>query len=231
MSLYRFGTALAVVALVGAGALAQPPGGGFGFGRGIQPLTVATVPADALGKELKLSEEVQKKVAAIQKGVQDKIQAAMQELRDSGGFNQEAFQELQKKNQENGKKAETDILALLTDDQKKALPDVLKTLQMLQTLGIPVQLNADLKLTAEQTKVLTERAAVLQKERAAVAKQIQEAMASQDMERVRELSQGMRGTGAADAKALAALTPEQKAMVEKYIKDHPRPQGRRGGGN
>ena len=56
-------------------------------------------------------------------------------------------------------------------------------------------------------------------------------MASQDMDRVRELAQGMRGTGGGDAKALAILTSEQKAMVEKYIKDHPRPQGRRGGGN
>ncbi|WP_395089085.1 hypothetical protein [Armatimonas sp.] len=231
MSLYRFGTALAVGALVSTTAFAQPPGGGFGFGRGNQPLTVATVPADALGKELQLSEEVQKKVAAIQKGVQDKMQAAMQELRDSGGFNQEAMQELQKTNLANGKKAEMEILALLTDDQKKALPEMLKTLQLLQTLGIPVQLNGDLKLTAEQTKALAERAAVVQKERAAVTKQIQEAMASQDMDRVRELSQGMRGTGGADAKALAILTPEQKAMVEKYIKDHPRPQGRRGGGN
>ncbi|WP_395146429.1 hypothetical protein [Armatimonas sp.] len=231
MSLYRFGAALAVGALVSTTAFAQPPGGGFGFGRGNQPLTVATVPAEALGKELKLSEEVQKKVAAIQKAVQDKMQAAMQELRNGGGFNQEAMQELQKTNLANGKKAETEILALLNDDQKKARPEVLKTLQLLQTLGIPVQLNGDLKLTAEQTKALTERAAVVQKERAAVTKQIQEAMASQDMDRVRELSQGMRGTGGADAKALAILTPEQKAMVEKYIKDHPRPQGRRGGGN
>ena len=231
MSLYRFGTALAVGALVSTTAFAQPPGGGFGFGRGNQPLTVATVPADALGKELKLSEEVQKKVAAIQKSVQDKAQAAMQELRDGGGFNQEAIQELQKTSLANGKKAETEILALLTDDQKEALPEVLKTLQMLQTLGIPMQLNGDLKLTAEQTKALAERAAVVQKERAAVTKQIQEAMASQDMDRVRELAQGMRGTGGGDAKALAILTSEQKAMVEKYIKDHPRPQGRRGGGN
>lgn len=94
-----------------------------------------------------------------------------------------------------------------------------------------MQLNGDLKLTAEQTKALAERAAVVQKERAAVTKQIQEAMASQDMDRVRELAQGMRGTGGGDAKALAILTSEQKAMVEKYIKDHPRPQGRRGGGN
>lgn len=221
---------LAAVTVVSASALAQPPGGGFGL-RGLQPLTAATVPAPVLGKELKLSEEVLKKVAALQKGVQDKQTAAMQELRESGGFSLEAFQELQKKNQENGKKAETEIIALLTDDQKKALPDVIKALQTLQTLGIPLPLREDLKLTEEQTKTLTERAAVVAKERAAISKQIQEAMASQDFEKVRELGQGMRGNGGVDAKAAEILTAEQKALIEKYVKEHPQPQGRRGGGN
>jgi hypothetical protein len=156
----------------------------------------------------------------------------MQELRDSGGFSPEAFQDLQKKNQDNAKKAEADILALLTEDQKKALPDVIKALQMLRTLGIPLQLNGELKLTEEQKKALAERAGVLQKEREAITKQIQEAMRNQDMERVRELAQGMRGAGGADAKALVALTAEQKALIEKYLKEHPEPRGfRRGGGN
>jgi hypothetical protein len=232
MSLYRFGTALAVGVVVGSGALAQPPGGGFGMMRGNQPLTVATVPADVLGKELKLSEETTKKIGAIQKSVQDKMMAAMQELRNGGGGGgPEAFQELQKTNQANGKKAETEILALLSDDQKKALPDTLKTLQTLQTLGIPIQVREELKLTDEQMKGLTERAAVVQKDRQAKMKEMQEAMANQDREKLQELAQAMRGNGGPDAKAQAILTADQKAIVEKYIKDHPRPQGRRGGGN
>ena len=108
---------------------------------------------------------------------------------------------------------------------------MVKALQTLQTLSIPLPLHEDLKLTEDQTKALTERATVLAKERAAIAKQIQEAMASQDMAKVRELSQGMRGSGGVDAKAGEILTAEQKAMIEKYVKEHPQPQGRRGGGN
>ncbi|MBB6049538.1 hypothetical protein [Armatimonas rosea] len=229
MSIYRFGAGLAVVALVSTGAFAQPPGGGFGMMRGNQPLTLATVPAEALGTELKLSPEVQKQIAAIQKKVQDKMQAAMQELRDSGGAGPEAFQELQKKNQENSKKAETEILALLTDDQKKALPEVLKALQLLRTVGIPVQLSSALMLTDVQKKSLAEVAAAVQKDREAKMKEMQEARQNQDQDKMRELMQAMRGNGGVNPKALAILTAEQKAMVEKYIKDHPQPQGRRGG--
>ena len=184
---------LAAVTVVSASALAQPPGGGFGL-RGLQPLTAATVPAPVLGKELKLSEEVQKKIATIQKGVQDKQTAAMQELRDSGGFNPEALQELQKKNQENGKKAETEILALLSDDQKKALLDVIKALQTLQTLTIPLALHEDLKLTEEQTKALTERAAVVAKERAAILTAEQKAMIEKYVKEHPQ-PQGRRGGG------------------------------------
>jgi Asp-tRNA(Asn)/Glu-tRNA(Gln) amidotransferase A subunit family amidase len=231
MSIYRFGAGVAMVALVGAGAFAQPPGGGFGMMRGNQPLTLASAPAEALGTELKLTEEVQKKIAAIQKKLQEKSMAAMQELRDSGGFSPEAMQELQKKNEESAKKAETEIMALLSDDQKKALPEVLKALQLLRTVGIPVQLNSDLKLTADQKKALTEVAAAIQKDRTAKMKEMQEARQNQDQDKLRELMQSMRGNGGVNPKAMAILTAEQKAMVEKYIKDHPQPQGGRRGGN
>lgn len=231
MSFRNLMFATTTVALVSASALAQPPRGGFGMMN--QPLTLVTVPADVLGKELQLTPEIQKKVAGLQQGVQDKMRAAMQELRDGGGFSPEAFQELQKKNQDNSKKAETDILALLNDDQKKAVPDTIKALQMLRTLGLPIALRSELKLTEEQKKSLGELAATVQKERDARTKEIQEAMRNQDMERVRELAQGMRGNGEPSAKALALLTDEQKALVTKYLKDNPQPQGgfRRGGGN
>jgi hypothetical protein len=55
-------------------------------------------------------------------------------------------------------------------------------------------------------------------------------MKNQDMDRVRELAQGMRGNGGVDVKAQGILTAEQKALVEKYLKEHPQPQGFRRGG-
>ncbi|WP_309712311.1 hypothetical protein [Armatimonas sp.] len=225
---YALSLTTIAIAIVSTHALAQPPRGGFGMMN--QPLTVVSAPAEVLGKELKLSEEVQKKVAAIQKGVQDKMTAAMQELRDSGGFSPEAFQELQKKNTENAKKAETEIMALLSNDQKKALPDVMKALQMLRTLGIPVQLNGDLKLTEEQKTALAKIAVEVTKDRESKMKEMQEARENGDQDKMRELMQAMRTSGA-NPKALAALTADQKAMIEKYIKDHPQQPGRRPGGN
>ena len=228
MKYLNYALSLTTVAIVSTHALAQPPRGGFGMMN--QPLTVVSAPADVLGKELKLSEEVQKKVATIQKGVQDKATAAMQELRDSGGFSPEAMQELQKKNAENSKKAETEIMALLTADQKTALPDVIKALQLLRTLGIPVQLSGELKLTDEQKTALGKIAVDVQKDRDAKMKEMQEARQNGDQDKMRELMQAIRPSGA-NAKALAILTADQKAMVEKYIKDHPQQPGRRPGGN
>ena len=58
-----------------------------------------------------------------------------------------------------------------------------------------------------------------------------DAQAAGDNDKAQEIRTAMRasfGNGQPDEKGLAILTPDQKELVTKYIKDHPQ-QGRPGG--
>ena len=115
------------------------------------------------------------------------------------------------------KTASDKITAVLTDDQKAALPGVIQMLGALQSAGIPPQALGVLKLTSAQKQ----KAIAISKE---MQQAIQAAMQDQD----RQAMQDAR-TKCHD-KIQALLTDEQKAALDKFAKDHPRQGGQRGPG-
>jgi hypothetical protein len=115
--------------------------------------------------------------------------------------------------------ANRQIEAALTADQKAKLPQVVKDCNNLRQVGIPLQVAASLKLTADQRKQLGEIAAKAASDtKAAMAK----AQDADDPETVRQTMGDIRRQ-AHDA-ALALLTDDQKAIVKKAT------AGRRGPG-
>ena len=243
---FRIGvTTLTLLTLSVAGVVSQaqqqggpPPGGqggqggGRGFGgQGGGRIQLVTTPVEVLASELKLTSEQADKIKTIQ--------AAYRKDRDSmmpdgpggpggggqgggpGGGGQdgnqggappdrEAMQKLDKT-------ASDKITAVLTDDQKAALPGVIQMLGALQSAGIPPQALGVLKLTSAQKQ----KAIAISKE---MQQAIQAAMQDQD----RQAMQDAR-TKCHD-KIQALLTDEQKAALDKFAKDHPRQGGQRGPG-
>ena len=241
MQVSKFGLTGAIAVLgscVAVGAMAQPPaagqppagrqggrGGAFGRGRFGQPLTLANAPLDVLSTELKLTDDQKTAIAATRA----KVQTDMAALRPTDGT-QPNFQELMPKIQEINQKAVKDIEAVLKDDQKSDAPALLKNLQVLQSLRIPLQTYSDLKLTAEARTKLSEVAASVAKDMAAKAQELQTARDAGDQAKMQELMVAMRGNRQPNEKALASLTAEQRDLIAKYIKDHPQQGGRRPGG-
>lgn len=224
------GAALAL--LVGAPAIAQPPQGGpppgfggfggFGGGGG----SVSTTPVAVLDIGLKLSPEQKTKITDIQKQTVTDRNKMMQDLRNGGQPpDQGAFQAFMQKMQDMNKEADKKITDLLTPEQKKALPDVLKDVQTLNAVGIPAATMGDLKLTSDQRKKLADIAAASQK---SLNEKMQEARQSGDFQSLREIMMNSRKE--THDKAFALLTDDQKKVIEKYQKEHPQPQGRPGFG-
>jgi hypothetical protein len=217
-------------------AQAQPPGGGppgfgrGGFGRGFgmfggMPMSVVNVPPDVLEKELKLSAEQKNRIVAVQQKSRDEMRSLFPP--PGGGGAPPDFQAMGERMREINESATKDIEATLSDSQKKQLPGMLKSLQNLMTLGIPIQVKSDLKLTDAQSKKLEALAAQVQKERQAKMQEMQAAFQSGDREKAREIMQSMGGRfGQPNDKAMALLNANQQGIVKKWIKDNPpRPGG------
>ena len=121
------------------------------------------------------------------------------------------------------------VEAILTDDQKKALPAFLKDVQAFQSAQLPLALISDLKLTDDQK---TKMAAVVTQIQKIAQEKRQEAMDNQDFQSLREIM--TQTQTALKDKTRALLTVDQKAMVEKYEKENPNQgfgaRGGRGGG-
>ena len=212
-----------------------PPPGGPGSGRGfggpggrggrIQP---ATAPIDVLASELMLTSPQVDKIKAIQSAYRKERDSMMPGRGGPGGGGQggpggggpggpppdrEAMQAMMQKMQALDKAASDKIAAVLTDDQKAALPGAIQMMEAFQSTGIPPQALDALKVTTAQKK----KAIGISKEMQAA---MQQAMQDQD----REAMQAARAK--AHDRILALLTDDQKAALDKFVKDHP---GRPGG--
>lgn len=95
----------------------------------------------------------------------------------------------------------------------------------MQQAGIPSGVLGDLKLTADQKKKIMAQATQSQQEmrdKRQAAQQSGQRMSREDMMAMQKDNQD---------KISALLTPTQRAMVEKYTRDHPQPAfGGFGGG-
>ena len=223
---------LSLVAFAQGSALAQRGNGGGGFGGGfggqrgggMMQMGLSSLPVDVLVKGLKLSDDQKTKVDDVQKKIREAQRAAFGGGNNpfgggAGGGNRPdpaQLQEMMTKMQEERKKNDAQVEAVLTDDQKKALPAFLKDVQTFQTAQLPLALIGDLKLTEDQK---TKMAAVVKQVQTISQEKRQEAMDNQDFQALREIM--TQTQTALKDKTRALLTADQKAMVEKYEKENP----------
>lgn len=223
---------LSLVAFAQGSALAQRGNGGGGFGGGfggqrgggMMQMGLSSLPVDVLVKGLKLSDDQKTKVDDVQKKIREAQRAAFGGGNNpfgggAGGGNRPdpaQLQEMMAKMQEERKKNDAQVEAVLTDDQKKALPAFLKDVQTFQTSQLPLALIGDLKLTEDQK---TKMAAVVKQVQTISQEKRQEAMDNQDFQALREIM--TQTQTALKDKTRALLTADQKAMVEKYEKENP----------
>ena len=223
---------LSLVAFAQGSAHAQRGNGGGGFGGGfggqrgggLMQMGLSNLPVDVLVKGLKLTDDQKTKVDDVQKKIREAQRAAFGGGNNpfgggAGGGNRPdpaQLQEMMTKMQEDRKKNDAQIEAVLTDDQKKALPAFLKDVQTFQTAQLPLALVGDLKLTDDQK---TKMAAVVTQIQKIAQEKRQEAMDNQDFQSLREIM--TQTQTALKDKTRALLTADQKAMVEKYEKENP----------
>lgn len=208
-----------------------PGGGGFLRGRGNQPLTLATVPVAALAGPLNLSTEQKTQIGQIQ----EKLQSTRRGGGGRGGPGATGqpggaapdFQAMMQARQQAEQTATTQMEALLTPQQKQALPAVLKDMQTLAAAGLPVQLMSTLNLSAEQKTKLADIGAKAQQ---ALQRAFQGAQggAGNDPQAMRETMQQARAQ--TQQQVSAVLTDAQRAQVEAYRKENPERGGGPGGG-
>ena len=231
---FGIGTALLLAASLGFSALAQGAGaqaaaagqqgggGRGGQGRGGQggPPSLVTMPMAYLVTALTLTDDQKTKVQAIQ----DKVRTDMQELRKPDANGQRPNRaELQPKIMALNDQAKKDIEAVLTPAQLKMSVKALKSAMVYNTVGIPLPVLADLKLTHEEETKLADIVEAATKEQEPTVKALTEARTAGDQAKVTEINQTMQASRQATReKAMAVLTEEQKATLAQYQKDHPR---------
>ncbi len=208
----------------------SPGGGGPGRGmRGPRASTAATAPLPALTAGLRLTAEQQAKIARIQSTFSGQRRSMMPPPPPPGGPPPDframgaAFDRMRAMEQS----ADASVQAVLTAQQRAALPGLLRTLDDLRTAGIPPATYGALHLTTAQTARITGMAQALQQA-------TRQAMAAPPAGG--DPRSAMRaGRDRLAAQAAAVLTPTQRAIVDKYKAAHPRPAfgepgGPRGGG-
>ena len=233
---FGIGAALLVAASLSFTALAQGAGaqaaagqagggrGGQGRGGGGAAPSLSTLPAAYLASALTLTDEQKTKIQAIQ----DKVRTDMADLRKPDANGQRPNRaELQPKITALNDQAKKDIEAVLTPAQVKTAAKVLKSAGVYNTIGIPLPVLADLKLTSEEETKLAAIVDAATKDQEPTVKALAEARTAGDQAKMQELGQTMQtARQATREKAMAVLTEEQKATLAQYQKDHPR--GNRG---
>ncbi len=209
--------------LVTATAFAQPGAGGRQRQGGMRipgmrmmdrPLTLSQVPAATMKAVFKLTADQEKKVEAVQSKTWDRLRGLMPRMQPGQRPDPKAFEALRPKFEAAFKKADGEILAILTPAQRKQVPAMLKEMQALRGSGLPMSLAGSLKLTSAQIAKLE----AIGKERSAATAKLfqgtQDRMAA--MQKMGEIRDNAR------KKALGVLNAQQKAAVEKWEKEHPR---------
>ena len=174
-----------------------------------KPVSLSIAPLDALTADLKLDAGQKKRVGAIQ----DKLE------KDARGMSKNArgsdYSEQTAKMSDLVTKADKDIDAELTADQKPLSIELLKRLSTLRSAGIPLETYVDLKLTPEQLKSLEEALPDIKKENKDRSDAMLAAAKSRNMNKMRSIMESVGD------KVKAILTKDQVSLVEKYRKKYP----------
>jgi hypothetical protein len=176
------------------------PGGGRGGRGGGRPITAASLPVETLDAMVKLNAGQKTKIAQIH----DTYTKSMTAMRPAPGQRPDpsVFQKFGALSTQ----ANQSIDAVLTTGQKTKLAAGIKELATYRLAGIPFGLYGQIQLTSAQKTSLA---------------QIQQTVSGPQVTR--------DARTAARTQAAALLTPAQKALVDKYEKDHPTPRGGFGG--
>ncbi|MBC7529881.1 MAG: hypothetical protein H7308_20315 [Chthonomonadaceae bacterium] len=139
----------------------KPSPGGWTAHR---PLTLSMLPPDYLKSELKLTDEQVVKIESLQKASQADMMKIVEDptappppsLEPSETplppDQEEKLRAFEKKISTVTDKADEDVKAVLTEEQTKLLPSLMKETQSLVDAGLPLTLLTDLKLTPDQKK-------------------------------------------------------------------------------
>jgi len=206
---------LAVCLLTADLALAQGQGrrgfGGFGGFGGMQVQPAMLLPNPQVQKELKLTEEQIAKIKEITDALRPQPGAARPDFQNmSEEERREFFAEMQKKNDEAGKKA----TAVLTDTQTARFKQIQLWVQGTMALVQNEELGKKLAITDDQKealKTITDESAKKGQElgRGLFGQGISE----EDRTKVREQLSALRTE--TEAECMAVLTDDQKAQFEK----------------
>ena len=126
--------------------------GGQGGMRGGGRLSPAHIPASALKAELKLSVDQAGRI----KSIQDNLKKQRDEMMPRPGDGNDGPPDMEEmrakfdKMRASEQKANKDVEAILSDEQREALPKVIKSFGALREAGIPLEVYSDLKLTSDQ---------------------------------------------------------------------------------
>lgn len=158
---------------------------------------VSSIPINALVVGLRLSKDQENSLTQIQ----EKARTDMQALRPAPGAAPDP--DASRKLGDVRRQQEADMMAVLTPDQREKLPALFKQVSTLTRVGLPARAVNDLKLTDDQTAKLDQ-------------------IGSDTREKIMALPLDQRRTQARDMiraareQAMAVLTADQKAVVEKY---------------
>jgi len=108
------------------------------------------------------------------------------------------------------------IEAVLTDSQRRALPGAMKELGAFGPAGIPLDVLGDLKLSSDQKSRIV---AIAEKSQQEMRAKMDEARQSGDFQAIREIMQANREN--VHKQVMAVLNADQRALVEKFVKEHP----------
>jgi Spy/CpxP family protein refolding chaperone len=157
-------------------------------GQGRGQATLASIPVDVLAGPLKLTDDQKTKIRASQ----EKVAKATAEARA----------------------ANTEIIAVLTGEQKGKVEGVVRELGSYQQVGIPLQVLGELKLTDGQKSKIKPIAEEMQKK----LQGLRAAGGQSNLQAMRQVRQDSA------AKVAVILTAEQKAAIETWRKANPMPQ-------
>lgn len=197
----------------------QRPGGRGGYGR---PITLTRVSPALLKTSLKLSDDQVAKITAIHAKMADDQKALFAPPSDGTAPDPAARAANRQKMQAIDEQANTDILAVLDDTQRKAVPDLLKDMQVYAMAGIPMEAADQIKLTEDQKKQVH---GIIVESNQKLRDATQAAAGDQD--KINQARQDSRKD--TRDKIQAVLTAEQKTALDDYRKAHSRRGGRRGG--
>lgn len=199
--------AVGVISVLSVAALAQNPNRERGQNRagqgraGAQRVSVAAIPPSVLKDPLKLTPQQMESITRIHNKLVEETRALRPQA--GGQPDREAMRENMQKLRDLNQKATQEIQALLTDEQKAKLPEVLREMGQLRSMGVPLEALAELKLTAEQKSRMLALGAEYQKKLQALSPQERQTARREIMQEAR-------------AKMAEILTAEQRAVAQKY---------------